>query len=189
MGAIMGGLYAAGWSAVELDSILRIKDIAALMQDNVSRDRLSFFEKENQERYALSLSVEDFSVNIPPALSNGQQIYELLHSMTRNIPEMASFNDLPRPFLCIATDLVSGEEVIIRKGSLPDAMNASGALPALLAPVEIEGRLLADGGLVNNFPVKEVLDQGMDYIIGVEFGSQYAYQRGVRICDFPYYPY
>lgn len=167
MGAIIGGLYASGWSAAELDSILHSMDMTTLLQDPIPRDIVPFFNKLYGEKYALSLSVQDSKINLPLALSDGQMAYNLLSQLTSRIPQRTVFSDLPVPFFCTGTDVATGECIILEEGNLPLAMRASGAFPGLLAPVEINNRLVADGGIVNNFPAKELKDKGMDIVIGV----------------------
>lgn len=167
MGAIIGGLYACGYSAAQLDSLLHAIDIEKVLLEEQPRSMLSFSEKEYGDKYAFSLSVNDFSILLPSALSEGQGLYDLLAELTLQQRHVRDFALLPIPFLCVATDLENGKEVIQEKGFLPDALRASGAFPTLLSPLELQGRLLSDGGIVNNFPVQEVKARGMDYIIGV----------------------
>lgn len=167
MGAIVGGLYAAGWSAHELDSLLRHIDIEEAVADRTPRRLKPFFDKQYAEKYILSLSMEDFQISLPAGISNGQRLFDLFSKLTSRVRYVQDFNDLPVPFLCVVTEVATGRERILREGSLPRAMLASGAFPGLFAPVEIDGKRYTDGGLVNNFPVKEVLDMGADIIIGV----------------------
>lgn len=167
MGAIIGGLYASGWSATELDSILHSMDMTTLLQDPIPREILPFFNKLYGERYALSLSVQDSRISLPMALSDGQMAYNLLSQLTARIPQQTKFSELPTPFFCTGTDVATGDCLILEEGNLPLAMRASGSFPGLLAPVEINNRLIADGGIVNNFPAKELKDKGMDIVIGV----------------------
>lgn len=167
MGAIIGGLYASGWSAAELDSILRQTDMGALLEDEIPRDVTPIFEKLFGEKYAFTLAVKDGKVGLPIAYSDGQLVFDLLSRLTAKVAFTDDFSKLPIPFFCTGTDVSTGESVMLDRGSLPLAMRASGAFPGLLAPVEINYRLLADGGIVNNFPAKEVKERGMDLIIGV----------------------
>jgi len=167
MGAIIGGLYASGWSAAELDSILTKTDMAALLADNIPREVTPIFEKLNGEKYAFSLSVKDGKVGLPLAYSDGQFIYDLLSRLTAREAFTTDFSQLPIPFFCTGTDVSTGESIILDHGNLALSMRASGAFPGLIAPVEINYRLLADGGIVNNFPAKEVKERGMDLVIGV----------------------
>lgn len=168
MGAIVGGLYATGYSAKELDSIFNSLDSDALIQDYTPRGSKSFFEKRNDELYALTLPVNKFRLGIPTALSKGLYNYTTVNRLTNHVRHVRDFNCLPIPFVCIATDIETGEEVVLDRGVLADAILASGAFPSLYYPVEIDGRLLIDGGVTNNYPVEEVRSMGADIIIGVD---------------------
>jgi NTE family protein len=168
MGAIVGGLYAAGYSATELDSIFKALDADALLRDYTPRGSKNFFEKRNDELYALSLPFKNFRIGFPTALSKGLYNYTTVNRLTDHVRHIRDFDSLPIPFVCIATDIETGEEVVLRRGVLPDAILASGAFPSLYAPVEINGRLLIDGGVTNNYPIEEVQQMGADIIIGVD---------------------
>ncbi len=167
MGAIVGGLYAAGYTPDQMDSILQTTDIFAELTDQIEREDRSWFEKEYTEKYALSLFIRDLQLSIPTALSNGQSVFDLFAGWTMAVNDINDFSQLPVPFLAVGTDVVTGEQVLLEEGFLPLAMRASGALPGLLAPVRVGGRLLTDGGVVNNFPIEEVKAKGMDVVIGV----------------------
>jgi len=168
MGAIVGGLYASGYSANELDSIFRGLDSDALLRDYTPRGSKNFFEKRNDEMYALQLPFKNFKLGFPSALSKGLYNYTTVNRLTDHVRHIRDFDKLPIPFVCIATDIETGEEVVLRKGVLPDAILASGAFPSLYAPVEINGRVLIDGGIANNYPIEEVKKMGADFIIGVD---------------------
>jgi NTE family protein len=167
MGAIVGGLYACGYSANQLDSIFREMNPERLLFEEQARWSKSFFDREHGEKYALSLPVDEFDILFPTALSSGQLFYDKLAALTLSQRHSNRFDSLPIPFLCVATDLETGDQVVLQEGYLPDALRASGSFPTLLAPVELNGRLLSDGGIVNNFPVEEVRAKGVDVIIGV----------------------
>ena len=168
MGAIVGGLYASGYSAGELDSIFNSLDADALLRDYTPRNSKNFFEKRNDEIYALTLPFKNFRIGFPTALSKGLYNYTTVNRLTNHVRHIRDFDNLPIPFVCIATDVETGEEVVLRSGVLPDAILASGAFPSLYAPVEIEGRLLIDGGVTNNYPIEQVREMGADIIIGVD---------------------
>ena len=168
MGAIVGGLYASGYSAKELDSIFRSLDADALLRDFTPRSSKNFFEKRNDEMYALQLPFKNFKIGFPTAFSKGLYNYTTINKLTEHIHHVRDFDKLPIPFVCIATDIETGREVVLRKGVLPDAILASAAFPSLYAPVEIDGRLLIDGGVTNNYPIEEVRKMGADIIIGVD---------------------
>jgi NTE family protein len=171
MGAIVGSLYASGYNATQLDSIMRSIDFDVILSDNLPRRSKPFYEKEGGEKYALILPITDKKIGIPKAISEGQNVLNMLTELTQHVNHITDFRKLPIPFVCVATDLETGEPLILDNGFLPEAVKASGSFPTLLAPVEIDGKLLTDGGIVNNFPVDEVIAMGADIIIGVDIQS------------------
>jgi NTE family protein len=168
MGAIIGALYASGYSANQLDSIFRQTDFSTLIQDDIPRSAKTFYEKKEAEKYALVLPFDGFKIGFPSGLSKGQNVYNLLSKLTSHVSTISDFSKLPIPFFCVATNVETGKEVILDHGYLPRAVTASGALPSLFSPVMIEDKVLIDGGVVNNYPVSEVRAKGMDIIIGVD---------------------
>jgi NTE family protein len=168
MGAVVGGLYASGYSATQIDSVFNATNFDELLQDYIPRTSKSFYEKHNDEMYAISLPVRNFSVGVPIALSKGMYNYNLLAKLTHKVRHVRNFNQLPIPFVCIATDIETGKEVELKTGYLAQAMLASSAFPTLFSPVEINGRLLIDGGVSNNYPIDAVRAMGADIIIGVD---------------------
>ncbi|SNR57298.1 NTE family protein [Maribacter sedimenticola] len=168
MGAIVGALYASGYTAMELDSMFNATNFGSLIQDNLPRSAKTFYEKEDSERYALSLPFDNFKVSVPPAYSGGQNIYNELVKLLYHVKDVKDFNKLPTPFVCVATDIETGKQVILNKGYLPEAVLASGTLPSLFEPTIIDDKVLIDGGVVNNYPIDEVLAMGADIIIGVD---------------------
>ena len=168
MGAIIGGLYASGYSATQLDSIFKTIDTDALIQDYVPRISKSFYEKRNDEIYAVQLPFEDFKIGFPQALSKGMYNYNLLSRLLAHVRYERDFNNLSIPFVCAATDVETGNQVVLRSGSLIRSILASGALPSLYSPVVIDGKTLIDGGVANNYPVDEVFEMGADVVIGVD---------------------
>lgn len=168
MGAIIGGLYASGYNAHQLDSIFESVDFEKLIQDDLPRSAQSFYERADRERYAIALPFEHFKVSFPSALSKGQNIYNLFTQLTHHVKETDDFAALDIPFFCVATDAEKGQAIILDKGCLPEAITASGALPSLFSPVLLDDRVLIDGGVVNNYPVEELRKRGANFIIGVD---------------------
>jgi NTE family protein len=168
MGAIVGSLYASGYNARQLDSIFNAVDFETLIRDEIPRGSKTFYEKNEADRYTLTLPFDNFKLGFPSGLSKGQNAYNLLSRLTVHVRDQEDFSKLPIPFLCVATDLETGAPVILESGYLPKAVVASGALPTLFSPVTIDGRVLIDGGVVNNYPVDELRAKGMDIIIGVD---------------------
>jgi len=168
MGAIIGGLYASGYSGKQIDSIFKGVDFDALIGDDLPREAKTFYERENSEKYALTLPFDRFKVQIPSAISKGQNVFNLFSKLMLHVSQVENFENLPIPFFCVATNIETGEQVILDSGSLPQAMAASGALPSLFQPVIIDDNILIDGGVVNNYPIDELRAKGMDIIIGVD---------------------
>lgn len=167
MGAIVGGLYASGYTAKELDSIIVGTDFTTLIQDLIPRGAKTFYEKAESERYMLTLPYDNFKLGFPGGLSRGQNVYNLLSRLTQHVSHINNFSELPIPFLCIATDIETAEEVVLDSGSLAKSIAASGALPSLFTPRNIDGKMLLDGGIVNNFPIENIKSK-VDVIIGVD---------------------
>jgi len=168
MGAVIGGLYASGYTANQLDSIFSKIDVDALLQDYTPRTSKSFYEKRNDEIYTLTLPFNKFKIGLPSGLSKGLYNFNLMSRLTQHVSHIQDFNKLPIPFLCIATDVETGEEIVLDQGVLAQAIIASGALPTLYSPVEINGRMLIDGGVINNYPIEALKSRGIDFVIGVD---------------------
>ena len=168
MGAIVGALYSAGYSAHQLDSIFRSTNFNILLQDELPRGAKTFYEKRDSERYALTLPFDNLNISFPSALSRGQNVYNLMSKLTLHLEDKQDFSNLPIPFFAVATNVETGKEVLLDSGHLPQAISASSAIPSLFSPVVIDGQLLVDGGVVNNYPVAEMRRRGADIVIGVD---------------------
>lgn len=170
MGAIVGGLYAIGYSASEIDSMVRVQDWSLLLSDRVRRNDLSFPEKENSERYVFSLPFGKKEIDIE-GMIKGLNLQNLFSSLTIGYHDSVDFNRLNIPFACVALNVVDGKEYVFHEGSLPLAMRASMAIPAVFAPVRLDSMVLVDGGIKNNYPADVAKDMGADIIIGVDLGT------------------
>jgi len=168
MGAIIGSLYAAGYSGKDLDSIFKTVDFDGLINDNFSRKSKSLFERNNSERYAVSLPFDKFKLSLPSGISRGQSVYNLLYKLMLPVNHITNFEELPIPFFCIATNIETGEAVILDEGNLAEVVAASGAFPSLFQPVQIGKSLYVDGGVTNNYPIEELRAKGIAVIIGVD---------------------
>lgn len=172
MGAIVGGLYAIGYSATEIDSMVASQDWQLLLSDRVKRDNLTFPEKENSERYVISLPFGiEKKDRLVGGMIKGQNLQNLFSNLTIGYHDSVDFNSFPIPFACVAVNLVDGKDFVFRKGSLPIAMRASMAIPAAFTPVKLDSMVLVDGGLNNNYPADVVKMMGADIIIGVDLGT------------------
>ena len=168
MGAIVGGLYACGYSAAQLEQLLLATDLNNIISDNFDRTAKSFDTKEDDERYSVTFPIVKGRIQFPLALSKGHNAYNLLVKLMHEQRNIQDFSKLPIPFYCVATDINTGEKVLLEKGFLPLAVNASSALPTIFTPVKINEHVLIDGGIADNFPLDEMLQKGVDVIIGVD---------------------
>lgn len=171
MGSVVGSLYAAGYTGNQVDSIAKAIDWPVMFSNNVSFDEINIEEKDEFGRYIYELSLKGLTPQFPLGVVEGQHIEELLTNLLFPVKTVTDFNKLPIPFLCVAADIVKGEPVILRKGSLPAAVRASMSIPTVFSPVRIDGRLLVDGGVYMNLPVTYCRAMGADYIIAVDVGG------------------
>jgi NTE family protein len=168
MGAIIGAVYASGYSGKQIDSVFHEIDFTKIINDDLPRASKAFYERDNSEKYAIRLPFNKFKIKLPSALSKGHNTYSLFLKLLLHVNEVDDFSKLPIPFFCIATNVESGQQVILDKGNLTQSIMASGALPSLFQPVVINDEVLIDGGVVNNYPIDELRAKGMDVIIGVD---------------------
>lgn len=168
MGAIIGALYCSGYSGKQLDSIFKKLNFDNILNDIIPREAKTYYERETSERYAVTLPFDKFKLSFPTALSRGQNTFNLYSRLMQNVVNTDKFSELPIPFFCMATNIETGEQVLLDKGNLPQAIKASSAIPTLFRPEIINGQVLVDGGVVNNYAVEELRSKGMDVIIGVD---------------------
>ncbi|MCP1726804.1 NTE family protein [Natronospira proteinivora] len=172
-GAIVGGLYASGWSPDEIETWLREMDWDTALSDRLPRRSLAYRAKEDDERFLFDLEVSwaDGVLHLPQGLIEGRNLAFLLEQASLRTADVRDFNDLPIPFRAVATDLESGSKKVLDSGRLSKAIRASMSVPGVFAPVLVDDHLLVDGGLVENLPVETALDEGADIIIAVNVGS------------------
>lgn len=182
MGSIIGGLYALGYSPDELTQLIASMDWSAYIGNRIDRPMMSqdFRQRNSTMLFHVPFSHESlfdkdpnskFISQLPSAYVNNSSLINLFNDLCVGYQEEMDFNDLPIPFACVATDMISGKEVVLRSGSVPTAMRASMAIPGVFSPVTIGEKVLVDGGLVNNFPADVLKEMGADIIIGVEVTS------------------
>ncbi len=165
IGSVVGGLYAIGYHPDSITKIISSIDWDNLLTDKIERKYIAYEEKEFGEKFIITLPVANKSLNISPSLYQGQEINLMLNHYFSPAFKTHDFDDLHTPFLCVGTDLFTGNEVILDSGYLPMAVRASMSIPAYFSPVDYNGYYLGDGGVVNNFPVKDVKARGIDIII------------------------
>jgi NTE family protein len=168
VGSIIGGLYAIGYDAATLEDIVGKQNWKELLSNSVKREFIPEITKEEQSRYLISLPIKTNKISIPSGLLNGQNAMEFFTYLTYGYHDVSDFSKFPIPFKCIAGDISNGQEVVLDKGFLPKAIRASMAVPAAFAACEIDGRMLVDGAIVNNFPVDRCREMGADIIIGID---------------------
>jgi len=173
MGAIIGGLYASGYTAEEIEQIMIETDWGKAMTDRPERRDRTMRKKELEAQFLIPYRVgfNKGKIQLPLGVVEGQHLDQIFHRMLLPVVEIRNFDELPIPFRAVATDLVTGEEVVMSSGSLPDSLRASMSVPGVFAPVRIQDRLLVDGGMANNLPVNVVRDMGADIVIAVDISS------------------
>jgi NTE family protein len=179
MGSVVGGLYASGMSTQELEREVAATDWADLFRDSPERVERSFRRKRDDDLYTFDAKpgFNDGQVQLPLAYIRGQKFDLLLNRLTMRVIDVKDFDRLPIPSRAVASDLETGAAVVLGSGSMAKAIRASLAVPGAFDPVEIDNRLLADGGLANNIPVNVARDMGADVVIAIDVGAG-LYKRG-----------
>ena len=189
MGSILGGLYALGYSPDEIENFISKLDWSKYMSNSVERLDISSVDKQRRSTYLVNIPfnhgqlfdqlkkirMEDeaknstsFIASLPDSFIGGTDLLNLFNSLCIGYQDPMDFNDFPIPFACVATNLTTGDPVILRSGKFPEAIRASMAIPGVFSPMVIDGKVLVDGGLVNNFPADICREMGADIIIGIE---------------------
>ncbi|HEX9654646.1 MAG TPA: patatin-like phospholipase family protein, partial [bacterium] len=172
MGSVVGGLYAIGYTAGELEELVVITDWDEIFSDNLGRRSFAMNQKLWDERTILTLPIHSGRIAVPSGLRSGQKVSRLLSRLTLSAHGIDDFTNFPIPFVCLATDIETGEGVPLDSGILAEAIRASMAIPSVFTPVEIDGRRLVDGGEVRTVPVDDVLRFHPDIVIGVDATSR-----------------
>ncbi len=171
MGGIIAALYASGYSGDKIEEIARSSDWNELFTDRPSRSELPYLQKKDDGKFQIELGIEGFTPVIPGGLIGGQKIALRFANLVTTPEGMNNFDELHIPFRCVAVDLLSGKEVVLKKGPLSRAMRATMAIPTVFTPVEWGDSLLVDGGILNNFPADVAEEMGAEVIIGVNVGT------------------
>ena len=178
MGSIVGGMYALGYSSQEILNIISEVDWDTLISNKVERKKISYTSKYESRTQMLTvpfsvgtdeneLQSRSFKNSLPTGIVSGDNLINLFNSLSVGYSDPIDFNDLPIPFLCIATNVINGEADVLDKGVFSKSLRASMAIPILFDPIKIDETLYADGGLVNNFPAEQCRAMGADFVIGV----------------------
>jgi NTE family protein len=173
MGSIVGGLYAAGYTAEELDTEITAIDWGSVFVDRLKRDQKSFRRKEEDTRFLIPIKMrfKGWKPYLPPAVIGGQNLELLFQGLSVDATAETDFDRFPIPYRAVATDLATGTAVVIGSGSLSTAMRASMSIPGIFPPVELNGIPLADGGMAANFPIQIARKLGAEVIIGVDIST------------------
>ena len=165
MGSVVGGLYAVGYTAAQLDTIVTTEDWYRLLTDPVDRRDLAVERKFTEDHYLLTLPIHRGGIKLPKSVVPGQRISQLLTGLTWSAHAIRDFRALPIPFAAVATDLETSKAVVLDHGFLPDAIRASMALPSVFSPVELADTAFIDGGVVRNLPAQDARVLGADVLI------------------------
>ena len=178
MGSVVGGMYALGYSSDEILEIISNVDWDRLISNNVDRKKISFYRKQEGNTqlitvpFSVSMDEEElqsrsFRNSLPSGIVSGDNLINLLNSLSVGYSDPIAFNELPIPFICIATNMMNGEADVLDEGIFTKSLRASMAIPILFDPIKIGETMYVDGGLVSNFPAEQCRAMGADYIIGV----------------------
>ena len=165
MGALVGGLYAMGYSPAGLDSLVRRLDWPSYFRDTPEYGFVGFHRRRNGERSLVSVPMNHWRPTLPSGAVSGQRVSRLLMSLTWPAQTTRDFRTLPRQFVAVATDIETGQAIVLDHGSLAQVMRASMSLPSIFEPVTLDGRLLMDGGIVRNLPASDARQRGADVVI------------------------
>lgn len=168
MGSIVGGLYAIGYDTETMIRLVREQNWDAVMSDEIPRKYISVDEKILDRHYLATFPFRNNKIQMNSAIYDGEMVNLLLARLTSPAYKVKDYSKLSVPFLCVATDIENAEAYEMTKGNLQRSIRASMSIPFYFTPVEVDDRLLVDGGLRNNFPVHNLKEKGLDIIIGVD---------------------
>ncbi|WP_235869545.1 patatin-like phospholipase family protein [Veronia nyctiphanis] len=176
MGAYVGGLYASGMTADDIEVLIESIEWTEGYQDRAERGMRRVNTKASDDKYNLRVNIgfDGTEIKTPQGIVQGQYMKRILRESTGSLPEFTSFDELVLPFRAVATDIENLTPVILDRGILSKAMFASMAIPGVLPAANVDGTLLVDGGPVNNMPVDVLKDMGADIVIAVDIGTDYA---------------
>lgn len=170
MGAIVGGLYASGYTGKDIEKIVMETDFYNLLSNANNRAETSFFDK-SVDKYILKVPIKNGKVTLPSSISSGQKNIYMLKELFKNVSNIQDFSKLPIPFLCVATNLETGKLKIFDKGDISESILASSAFPSLMDPVKIGDSIYVDGAMTVNYPSEFLKKKGIDIVIGVDLNQ------------------
>lgn len=172
IGGLVGGIYSMGFSPSYMDSLFRHQDWSVTLTDRVKDQYIPYSRKQHKSKYLVTLPFNRISKPLPPGYSSGFNVNNMFSSTSVGYQDSISFANLPIPFCCVATDLVSCKTVYMGSGNVKKAMRATMSIPGLFDPVRYNNMVLVDGGTRNNFPADIAREAGADYVIGIELGGE-----------------
>lgn len=168
MGSIIGGLYAVGYDPDMMQKLCTEQNWDLIIKDQIPRKFMPLEKRINERHYLVTLPYKKGKLKLKRSMIDGMYVNMLLTRLMMPAYKERDFSKLPVPFLCIATDMITADPIEFTSGSLAQSIRSSMSIPFLFEPVDYDGHLLCDGGLTNNFPVRNVRDKGVDIIIGVD---------------------
>ena len=185
MGGLMGGLYALGYSATEIDTIVRSIDWNVMMSDNIPMGFYTYTRKMYKGTYIVDIPFTQFHFkeNLPSGMLYGLNIYNMMSALSVGYQHYASFMEMPTPYCCVATEIVTQKEKHWTSGNIIDAMRSTMSIPGYFRPVRVDSMILSDGGTKNNFPTDVAVAAGADIIIGVELTMPRDYKKVNNVAD------
>jgi NTE family protein len=182
MGAVVGGLYASGWSGKQIDSMAHTLDWSVLLNQYVPMNEVNIDERDEYQNYISEIPIKNHKIQLN-GLLDGQSLIEILTKFTHHVNHISDFDKLPIPFRCMAVDINTVTPVVLKSGDLVMAMRASMSIPTVFKPIKSDSFLLVDGGVLNNFPVKELKEMGADFVIGSYTGARLLDESEMNTLD------
>lgn len=170
MGAIVGGLYASGYTGKDIEKIVLETDFYNLLTGQNNRSESTFFDKST-DKYLLKVPIKKGKVTLPSSITSGQKNIYLLKELFKNVSNIKDFSKLPIPFMCVATNLESGKTKVFENGDISESIMASSAFPSLMDPVKVGDSIYVDGAMTVNFPSEFLKKKGIDIVIGVDLSQ------------------
>lgn len=180
MGAVIGALYATGYSGKEIETIVENINWGSIFSNKPNYESLDILKKNNYNKFLFEISFNKRKFQFDAGMVESQELWLRLNELLFPVFKIKKFSELPIPFSCIATDISTGEVVVLNEGNLVKSIRASMAIPSLFTPVTIDERILVDGGIVRNFPIRDVIKMGATYTIGSDVAQDLTIKTNVN---------
>ncbi|WP_166437318.1 patatin-like phospholipase family protein [Niastella caeni] len=180
MGSIIGSLYAIGYSADSIEKITRAIDWDLLLSNQSSLRSIFMEEKDEYSKYVIELPWQNHNFRLPSGLLQGQELWQKFSELYFPVHQQKDFSKFSIPFRCIGTDVGNGEAIVMKEGEIISAIRSSMAIPSVFTAVDFNGKRMVDGGIVRNFPVRDVKEMGADIVIGSNVASGLLPSEKVR---------